>query len=350
MITEREYPKKILPEELDHYLAKGWYRMGQSIFTCHFLWFGERLYSAVWLRLDLRDFSFNKKQRKIMQRNRKHFHYVYRPAKLDIAKEILYQKYKTKFDGRLAPNLKESLQDGADFNIYNTYEICVYDEDNHLVAFSFFDVGEKSIASIQGIYDHDYSTYSLGYYTMLLEMKYGLEHHIAHYYPGYIVPGYQRFDYKKRIGAVDYYDIKQEKWLLYNKKNPPHAPLKQIELKIEALQKKLQAHMPSKKCMYPLFEANLFGFWKAPYLEHPMFLWCMPRRINTTYIIVVYDLLKEHYILLRCSQFDDLPFFLKSHPHPSAYLPANFTELLVVEDVLAVSGSLDEMARLISGK
>lgn len=350
MITEREYPKKILPEELDLYLAKGWYRMGQSIFTCHFLWFGERLYSAIWLRLGLENFSFNKKQRKILNRNKKQFNYIYRPARLTRDKEILYQKYKASFDGRLAQSLKESLQDGADFNIYNTYEICVFNQEKDLVAFSFFDVGKKSIASIQGIYDHDYAAYSLGYYTMLLEMQYGLEQQMSHYYPGYVVPGYRRFDYKKRIGEVDYYDIKLKKWRTYDKQNPPHSPLKQIELKIEYLQKKLDTYITTKKCMYPLFEANLFGFWQAPYLEHPVFLWCMPRRINMSYITVVYDLLKEHYVLLRCSQFDDLPFLLKKYPDASAYLPDNFTELLVVEDVLAVSKSADEMVELILGR
>lgn len=350
MITERQYPKKILPEELDLYLSKGWYRMGQSIFTCHFLWFGDRLYSAIWLRLKLKDFSFSKKQRKILKRNKKHFQYIYRPARLTRDKEILYQKYRACFDGRLAPTLKESLQDGTDFNIYNTYEICVYNQENQLIAFSLFDVGKKSIASIQGIYDHDYAAYSLGYYTMLLEMQYGLEHHIAHYYPGYIVPGYHRFDYKKRIGDVDFFNIKLKKWQIYDKKNPPYSPLKQIELKLEHLQEKLAPYIPSKKCMYPLFEANLFGFWQAPYLEHPVFLWCMPRRVNRSYLTVVYDLLKEHYILLRCSQFDDLPFVLKDYPHPSAFFPITFIELLVMEDVLAISKSADEMVAIILGR
>ena len=58
--AEKHYPELLLPEELDAYLARGWYRMGQSIFTTHFLCFGEQFYSAVWVRLQLNDHSFSK--------------------------------------------------------------------------------------------------------------------------------------------------------------------------------------------------------------------------------------------------------------------------------------------------
>ncbi|MFK7932945.1 MAG: arginyl-tRNA--protein arginylyltransferase, partial [Saprospiraceae bacterium] len=73
MTTEREYPVFIVPEELDDYLSHGWYRMGQAIFTCHFLWFGEKLYSAIWLRLPLLTFQFSKGQRKLLRRNAQRF-------------------------------------------------------------------------------------------------------------------------------------------------------------------------------------------------------------------------------------------------------------------------------------
>ena len=29
---------------------------------------------------------------------------------------------------------------------------------------------------------------------------------IDYYYPGYVVPGYHRFDYKLKIGEVEFYD------------------------------------------------------------------------------------------------------------------------------------------------
>ena len=44
MFTEKHVPDSITGEELDDYLDRGWYRMGQSIFTCHFLFFNDSLY------------------------------------------------------------------------------------------------------------------------------------------------------------------------------------------------------------------------------------------------------------------------------------------------------------------
>lgn len=340
MTTEREYPVFIIPEEMDDYLNKGWYRMGQAIFTCHFLWFGEKLYSSLWLRLPLKGFQFSKSQRKLFRRNGKQFSYIIRPAQLTYSKDKLYNRYRQHFNGRLAYTLRESLQDGSDKNIYNTQEVCIYDGDQ-LIAFSFFDLGKQNIASILGIYDPDYQSFSLGYYTMLLEITYGLDNGFQYYYPGYVVPGYERFDYKKRIGPVQYYNPIHQNWQIFNKVNPPLTPLEKIEEKLDLLLLELEAHdIPVKKCQYPLFEANLFGFWKANYLEYPVFLWCFPNSFNLDYLILAYDLVKKKYYLLRCSQFDDLPFYIKEWSESHDLSKSKFTELLIIEDHIAKSDSV----------
>ena len=38
--------------------------------------------------------------------------------------------------------------------------------------------------------------YSLGFYTMLLEIDFGIKSGAEYYYPGYVVPNYFKFDYK----------------------------------------------------------------------------------------------------------------------------------------------------------
>ena len=53
MFAQIEYPKNLLPEELDKYLASGWFRMRQTIFTTNFLHFNQQFYSAIWLRVAL---------------------------------------------------------------------------------------------------------------------------------------------------------------------------------------------------------------------------------------------------------------------------------------------------------
>ena len=48
-------------EELDKYLERGWFRMGQTIFTTNFLKFNGLIYSVIWLRIwDHRDSSLDR--------------------------------------------------------------------------------------------------------------------------------------------------------------------------------------------------------------------------------------------------------------------------------------------------
>jgi arginine-tRNA-protein transferase len=51
MFAELENPLFIDPHELDQYLADGWFRMGQSVFTTNFLKFNHVFYSALGLEL-----------------------------------------------------------------------------------------------------------------------------------------------------------------------------------------------------------------------------------------------------------------------------------------------------------
>ena len=92
MFAEKHYPEILRPEELDTYLERGWYRMGQTIFTTHFLCFGEHFYSAIWVRLPLKDYRFRKKLRKVIRRNTRQFKTDFRRAFLDRERERLYQK------------------------------------------------------------------------------------------------------------------------------------------------------------------------------------------------------------------------------------------------------------------
>ena len=109
MFAEKHYPDMIAPEELDTYLAKGWYRMGQTIFTTHFLCFGSQFYSAIWIRLDLQDYKFRKSLRKLLRKNDAFLRTAYGEAQITPQREALYQKYKREFPGVIAPSLLAKL-------------------------------------------------------------------------------------------------------------------------------------------------------------------------------------------------------------------------------------------------
>ncbi len=334
MFANKHHPEILYPDELDAYLAKGWYRMGQTIFTTHFLFFDNDVYSAIWVRLPLADYQFRKSLRKLVQRNLNNFDVKIRQGFISREKEDLFQKYRNAFNGRLAPNLKDYLLDGEDYNIYNTFEVAIYDG-GQLIAFSFFDIGSESAASILGVYDPDYSKQSLGFFTMLMEISHCLEKGMDFYYPGYVVPGYYRFDYKLRIGEVDYYDARTNAWSPFTQLTTEKIPVNYAKLRLQALKELLEeAGISSRLLIYPFFEANLFNFWQAQYFDFP-FLLKIDLNTNSYYrLIVSYDIKNDGYHLLKCISFEDTHNYFNKDFLAALNTKTHLNEILIIEQFL----------------
>ena len=351
MFTEKNFPTAISGEELDAYLANAWYRMGQSIFTCHFLFFEESLYSPVWTRLPLKGYTFRKSLRKIIHRNQQEFRTVFRPAVLDEEKERLFQVYRTNFKGRLSATLKESLQDNRDFNIYATYEVAVY-HGSRLVAFSFFDLGRKSLASIKGVYDPAYAPYSLGLYTMLAEIQYGLDQDFDYFYPGYVVPGYNRFDYKLRIGKpeeIEYYDLKLRRWRPNNLFREDQLPVRVLTGKLgEPVQALSIMGIPAQVLYYPAYEAHVFGFSNERFLESPLFIHIFSHVFPRPRFIVYYDLWKEKFFFTHCMPFEDLGFYFEYSMQFDTGESRHFLDFILKKTQITETRDVWEIARLAS--
>ncbi len=314
MYTFREKRDKIIGKDLDEYLAKGWYRMGNSIFTCQFLLQKRELFSATWIRLHLKDFSFNKRNRKTLSRNGKRFHYKVSKATFTEEKEQLYKKYRESFDGFISENLIANLHEGDQKDVFDTWNIEVY-EGEKLVALSFFDVGDTSIASILGIYDPDYSKFSLGYYTLLLEVQQGLSLGKEYFYPGYIVHDNPRFDYKIKIGDVEYYDFLEEQWVdeftFYQKEIMVDQLMNRL---FELNSKLILSNIRNSVYLYPFYEVPMYFLELDKYLEHPVYLEIGNSIIDgeekKERIIVVFDLTKERYFVFSCKRLIDIDLIM----------------------------------------
>ncbi len=325
--------------------------MGQTIFTSHFLCFEGNYYSAIWIRLPLLNYTFKKSLRKTINRNRKLFNKTIQPAHITAEKEALYQEYKATFDGILAPSLEESLQDGDEMNIYDTYEVNVFEGDR-LVGFSFFDVGGDSVASIMGVYHPDYARYSLGFYTILEEIAYAKKSGKRHFYPGYVVPGYEKFNYKLRIGReqVQYYDPVSQNWKAYNELQQKDIPIEQMKASLSLLLPKLSAlGIPAEILHYPFFDADLFGFWPLPYLYFPVFLICYRNSSKSSYLIIVYDFISKKYVLNLCKPFDDLEGVF-NREWIQSFDASNFLELLTIETTIVKHKSADYIAQFLKSR
>lgn len=213
MPLEYHFPDNaISAKRLDKLLSKGYFRTGNYLMRTRVLYFNDEILNTLHIRILLETHLLSKSLKKLLHKNNKRFSYSIQPYNITIEKEYLYKQHRARFKGNASASLSGFMYDNYNKNIFNTYEINVYDGDV-LVAYSFFDVGINSIASIIGIFDQAYEKYSLGIYTMLLEMEYAKSMQFKYYYPGYVAYEPSQFNYKLRLSDLfEYYDWYTQTW------------------------------------------------------------------------------------------------------------------------------------------
>ena len=302
MYRESHYlVEKLNGKELDDYLAKGWYRSGQIIFTTHLIRFENDIYSPVWTRLGLKGFQFKKRLRKLLRQNKQRFRTEYGPFQITPETEKLYQLHSKRFSGFPPTSLENYLLDKRKHNYFETIEARLYDEDEQLAGISYFDVGEKSLTSILALFHPKYEKYSLGIYTLLLEIEYAMERDMDYHYSGYIVPDYPKFDYKKKVGPLDFYDLYDKQWKPLGFLNIHNLPSYILKEKILLMQFCLyDLNIPSTCFVFHVYDRKRFS--EADFLTCPLVLSCFQDTIQKQMLFVEYDLIKEVYRLSICKE------------------------------------------------
>ena len=231
MSIDFDYPIFLSPEQLDEILERGWFRMHESVFTTHFYMREGKLLSTVWLRSVLDNYTFSKNQRKRLRAIYRDCDIYFSPLRLCSEHEDLYTKYMGIAKGKRAKSIANILGDASEL-VFQTWQLEVRSE-GQLIAYSIFDAGRRSLQSIIGIYDPDYSQASLGVMTMLLEVDYAIKNGFQYYYIGYFTPNCSAFDYKLRLGNLEFYNPDSGQWY-------PLSFLKEGDLWASIHQRKLE--------------------------------------------------------------------------------------------------------------
>jgi arginine-tRNA-protein transferase len=227
-----------------------------------------RVYSVVNIRLDLLKHTLSKSQRKIKRKVEKRFTVAIGPAKISQSRQRLYAAHKGRFKGFIHDTLDEYLHAGFHSTVFDTQEVCVYDGDR-LIAVSFFDLGARSMASLLALYDEEYSEHSLGVYTMLKEIEYGQHTGRKWYYPGYVLDLPSAFDYKLKLGEMEYY-TPNKRWGKYANFNKEHSVAHRLRTAMHQLSGALrEENIPSKTWYYPYFSMGYMPLWKDRFLHLP---------------------------------------------------------------------------------
>ncbi|MEI9917558.1 MAG: arginyl-tRNA--protein arginylyltransferase [Bacteroidota bacterium] len=300
MFVDVHCPDSLEPAALDDYLQRGWFRMGQTIFTTNWLNFRETFYSAIWLRVLLNDYVADSTQKKLLQKNSR-FHTEIRPAVITIEKELLYIRYKQSVPFEASASLQTLMYGNSDRNIFDTFEVDVYDN-NKLIAAGFFDLGRESAMGISSIYDPDYKRYSLGKHLIYSKMMFCKERGLKYFYPGYFVPGYRAFDYKLDIGNpnIEFLQLQSSSWLPLSVFKNDRVPIKEMVSRLNELKSSLsRSGVASNVLYYDYFYANqtpeLSG---SELLDFPVFL--ITEKSMNEWALVVFDVRYDKYQLLKC--------------------------------------------------
>lgn len=302
MFAQVHYPESLSPEELDDYLAEGWFRNGQRIFTTNFLNFENKLYSAIWLRVDLKTLELDKGLAKLKKMNAT-FEIRIQKASITAEKEALFQKYKTSVAFSAAQSLQTLLYGDSTADIFPTYEILLFDKEK-IIAVGYFDLGFKSAAGITSFYDPGYKKNSLGKYLIHLKIEYCKENHYAFFYPGYFAPHYPAFDYKLEIAkeSLSFLQLETNAWTPIGTFKIEQNPYQKMRTNLSDMEAALKDIGVSCSLFnYTFFEANIIPNLRGLKLfDFPIFLTCLLNAEGAAHTLIVYDVIYQCFHLVEC--------------------------------------------------
>jgi len=300
MLVQYSFPQVITPLMLDNYLSEGWFRSSASMYHTKVFSLDQKLHEVINIRLPLKNYEPKKRLRRIKRKVHEAFEVVVRPFENSPEKELLYKNHKHRFRGYLQETLFSFLkgddEERQHLSIFDTYEVCIYDGEK-LIGFSIFDVGHVSIASILGIFDATYHQYSIGLFTMLQEIEYAQSIGYQYYYPGYILSKTRVFDYKLRLGKMEYYNQLQQ-WQAIDELHTLEPISDLIESKIEGVKQLLQAYnVPSVKMSYPLFPLGYFDFVSVNFVRGPIFLLLFEAQMTDNALLLEYWQEEDEFVI-----------------------------------------------------
>lgn len=241
------------------------------MFRPQIIFLDNLLSDIIHIRLKLEGYALGKRQLKRYNQIQNRFRVTSDQVKIDASKEALYQTHKEKFKGFIFHSLEQVIYDNRPEGLFDTREICVYDG-GRLIAFSFFDIGEKSMASIISVYSPGYDKLSLGMFTMMREILLAQEMGLDFYYPGYIFDNNSAFDYKIRKENMQYLNEDTGRWNRFKRLKREDTISYKIENKLEEIHELIfregidlnKRYYPMNSLGYLHFDHN--HFLKSPYI------------------------------------------------------------------------------------
>ena len=186
-------------------IKRGWRRFG-----CYFFHpICAKCNECKSLRIDVENFKLSKSQKRVIKKNRNTYMYIKKP---EITKEHLdlydnYHKYKSKIsDWKYTPINPQHYYENFVYGSYDYGKEVLYFIDDKLVGVDLIDIIDDGISSIYFYYDPNYSKFSLGIYSLLMQIEIAKRLRLKWIYLGYWVDGCKSFAYKMSFKPMQILD------------------------------------------------------------------------------------------------------------------------------------------------
>lgn len=296
-LADHVFLHRLSAQKLDKLLEGGYFRNANIMFQSQVICLEGDVCDVVNIRLPLLGYQSPKRMERIAAKVEARFRVEVGKAKITEEKEALYLLHRQRFKGFQYRSLSQMLYGDSPVRIFDTREVAVYDGDR-LIAFSFFDVGQHSMASILGVFDPEYKKYSLGLYTMYAEIKWALHKRYHYYYPGYILNGIAQFDYKLNLGTHEFYDWRSGTWNTNRPQSTVASTGSRLKDQLGKLAEMLaKANIPFRQMVYPFFSLGYLSVSNFQfYVRGPMHLLLTSLSNDNRFVIVEYDAEEDAYI------------------------------------------------------
>ncbi|MEK7256896.1 MAG: GNAT family N-acetyltransferase [Bacteroidota bacterium] len=314
--------ERLTPEQTDELLENGWFRHNTLVSTFAIKNMDNTLRSTVMLRLPLQNFTWKQRLRKLMRRNEQAFSVKIQPCQFTEEKDLLWQKFKQevhRWSGVFT--LDKHLMAGFPAENFNTWEVSVRYE-GRLVAFSVFDLGRRSLGSLEAAYDPAFSKYSLGLWTMLLEIDFAQRQGLEFFYPGFLPKDLPMFNYKLRPGGLQFYRFLEKRWLPLEQLAPRDWMLERVGERLAVLQQAIQTAGGAARLIFsPHYFKPTGGFDVALEAYNFMLLILNPENpAGGWHFLAAWDVQAERYFLFFANVGQGLASLAKISTAPVLHL------------------------------
>lgn len=205
-INEYFLEPHIPPALMDALWGQGWRHFGAYFFR--YSKAGQN--DVLPLRLQLGRFQFSTSQRRVLKRNQD-LEVAFQPAFINAEIENLFERHKVRFSRNIPDSLFTFIDEEPAKVPCDCLSLTLHHE-GQLIGMSYLDIGQTASSSVYQFFDPAHSKRSLGVLMILLSIENSLKLGQRLYYPGYAYRQPSEYDYKKRLGRLEYFDW-QGNWL-----------------------------------------------------------------------------------------------------------------------------------------